>query len=418
MRNTRGLAVLWVMLMTAAACRDAVAPVDEPETITIAATVSETGIRTQSAGEMGRGYRLGVEMLNEMGGLDGRQVRLVTRDDASDPATAARLYEEFIAADSIDVLLGPFSTPITEAVLAVTEAASRPLIAAMASAPGVWSDRGRRWSVQMLDPGPARFRGAVELAARHGARTVALIYEDSGFPVSLAEGIRAAAGANGLAIVLDRSYPVGGADHSGLTAAARDAGGDLFIGGGYYDDAVEFTRAMASADYTPLMASLSLGPADPRFVEDVGDLARCMTAPTTWTPAVRTTGFIADSETFVRRYQQAHGSLPGYHAAGGFGAVELLAETVEATLTASGDVDDASVRDYLFSVSTETVMGPYAVHSLGTNQAGGQRALTPLQLQWQVDGSGGLVQRIIHPEAAAEAEPCFPRREMSSAPNP
>jgi len=410
MPNTRDLAVLWVMLMSAAGCRDAVAPSDEPGPITIAATVSETGIRTRSAGEMGRGYRLAVEMLNEMGGVGGRQIRLVTLDDASDPATAARLYEQFVAADSIDALLGPFGSPITEAVVAVTEAAGWPLIAPMASAPGIWNERGRRWSVQMLDPGPMRFRGMVELAARNGARTVALVYEESTFPVSLAEGIRAAAGVHGLAIVLDQSYPVGGADHAGLTAAARDAGGDLFIGGGYYDDAVGFTEAMAETGYNPLMASLSLGPADPRFVEDVGDLARCMTAPASWTPTVRSSGFIADSETFVRRYQQAHGSLPGYHAAGGFGAVELLAEAVEATRTESAEIDRASLRDYLFSVSTETVLGPYGVHPLRADQAGGQRALMALQLQWQDAGSGGLVQRIIHPEAAAEAEPCFLRQ--------
>lgn len=410
MPNTRNLAVLCVMLMSAAGCRDAVAPSDEPEPITIAATVSETGIRTRSAGEMGRGYRLAVEMLNEMGGVGGRQIRLVTLDDASDPATAARLYEELMAADSIDALLGPFSSPITEAVLAVTEAGGWPLVAPMASALSIWSGRGRRWSVQMLDPGPMRFRGMVELAARSGARTVALIYEGSTFPVSLAEGIRAAAGVHGLVIVLDQSYPVGGADHAGLTAAARDAGGDLFIGGGYYDDAVGFTEAMAATGYTPLMASLSLGPADPRFVDDVGDLARCMTAPASWTPTVRSSGFIADSETLVRRYQQAHGSLPGYHAAGGFGAVELLAEAVQATRTESGEIDHASLRDYLFSVSTETVLGSYGVHPLGTDQAGGQRALAALQIQWQDDGSGGLVQRIIHPEAAAEAEPCFLRQ--------
>ena len=198
-------------------------------------------------------------MLNERGGIAGRPVRLVIRDDGSDPQTAAGLYGEFVAADSIDALLGPFSTPITEAVLGVTEAAGRPLIAPMASAPELWSGRGRRWSVQLLDQGPSRFKGAVEVAARHGARSVALIYENSAFPVS-ALGIREAATANGLTIVLDRSYPVGGADHAALVAAARDASGDLFIGGGYYDDAVEFTQAMAAANYTPLMASISRVP--------------------------------------------------------------------------------------------------------------------------------------------------------------
>lgn len=40
MRNTRDLAVLSVMLMVAAGCRDAVAPPDESQLITVAATVS------------------------------------------------------------------------------------------------------------------------------------------------------------------------------------------------------------------------------------------------------------------------------------------------------------------------------------------------------------------------------------------
>lgn len=267
MRSPALRATAWTVLVAGTGCRDTLALPDEPELITIAATVSETGIRTQSAGEMGRGYRLAVELVNETGGIGGREVRLVTRDDGSDAATAARLYEEFIAADSIDALLGPFSTPLTEAVLAVTEAAGWPLIAALASAPEVWSDRGRRWSVQMIDQGPGRLRGAVELAARHGARTVALVYEDSPFPASLARGVRDAAQAHGLTTVLDRSYPVGGADHAGLVAAAHASGSDLFIGEGYYEDAVAFTRTLA-AEYAPLMVSLSLGPADPQFRQE------------------------------------------------------------------------------------------------------------------------------------------------------
>lgn len=44
----------------------------------------------------------------------------------------------------------------------------------------------------MLNPGPTYLRGSVELAAQNGARSAALVYEDSQFPASVAEGIRAA----------------------------------------------------------------------------------------------------------------------------------------------------------------------------------------------------------------------------------
>ena len=89
-----------------------------------------------------------------------------------------------------------------------------------------------------------------------------------------------------------------------------------------------------------------------------------------------------------------------------FGAVELLSEAIRASLTATGTIDNATVRDHLFSTSTETVLGPFGVVPLSEADAGSQRLLVRLQLQWQDDGQGGLVQRVIYPDAAAEADPC------------
>ena len=66
--------------------------------------------------------------------------------------------------------------------------------------------------------------GAVVVGARMGAETVALAYEDSRFPVSVAEGVREAATEHGLVIVVDESFPIGRADPTGLVARAREVG--------------------------------------------------------------------------------------------------------------------------------------------------------------------------------------------------
>lgn len=377
------------------------------EPIYIAATISETGLRSTPATEMENGYRLATEALNHRGGIQGREVELVTANDESDPDAAVRHYHAFV--ERVDLLLGPYSTPVTAPVLDVTEAAGMPLVAPLAATPAIWAGKGRQWSVQMLPPAPVYLHGSVEIAARAGARTVALVYEDTPFPASLAGGVREAAAAHGLEIVLDRSYPAGGADHAALAAAARDAGGDLFIGGGYYDDAIGLTRGVAEAGYEPLLISLSSGVADPRFPAEVGDLARCVAGNTPWNSTIGTSGFIAESERFVERYEILYDRRPGFHAAAGFGAVELLAEAIDATISPAGEFDPAQVRDYLFTASTETVLGPYGVYPLGDEQAGAQRTLKGLQVQWQDDGEGGLVQRIVHPGAVAQAEPCFSR---------
>ena len=408
MRTCRSILLLCFPVFALGACREALVP-DDPDPIVLAATYSQTGRFAALGHEVADGYRLGVEMLNEVGGVAGREVRLVLRDDASDVQTSADIYAEYIAADTIDALLGPYSSPITEAVVGLVETAGVPLVAPMAAAPGIWEGRGRQWSVQMLNAAPTYLQGSVELAAQHGARTAALVYEDSPFPVSVAEGVREAVRVHEMDLVLDLPYTVNGVDHEALAAAARDAGADLFIGGGYYLDAVEFTRSMPAVDYTPLLVSLNLGPAETGFAEELGDLARCVAGNAAWIPTIRTSGFISDSETFVSRYETAHGTLPSYYVAGGFGAVELMAEAMAATTAEGEDIDPTAVRDFLFSTATQTVLGPFDAYSLGDGQAGAQKALKGLQVQWQDDGAGGLTQRIVHPEGVADAEPCFGR---------
>ena len=373
----------------------------------MAATISETGQRSTSATEMERGYRMAVEELNDRGGIQGREVELVTFNDQSDPDVAVRHYRAFVR--RFEVLLGPYSSPVTAPVLDVTEAAGVPLVAPLAGTPTIWAGKGRQWSVQMLPPAPVYLQGSVEIAAAGGARTVALVYEDTQYPASLASGVREAAAAHGLEIVLDQSYPVGEADYAALATAARDAGGDLFIGGGYFEDAIGLTGAVSEVGYEPLLVSMSLGPADPRFATELGDDARCVTGNAPWINTIGTSGFIAESERFVEQYESRYRRPPGFHAAAGFGAVELMAQAIDATISPAGNIDRAAVRDHLFTASTETVLGPFGVYPLGDEQAGAQRALRGLQVQWQDDGQGGLVQRIVHPEAVAQAEPCFSR---------
>ena len=55
------------------------------------------------------------------------------------------------------------------------------------------------------------------------------------------------------------------------------------------------------------------------------------------------------------------------------------------------------------------MLGPFRVYPLGDSRAGAQRALKGVQIQWQDDEEGGLALRIVHPEALAEAFPCFLR---------
>lgn len=399
-------ALLLGALVLSAACLKTDPPV-VVEPIVLGATFSETGRFAELATEMANGYTLAVRMLNDAGGIQGRRVLLVLGNDGSEAGTAAQGYRDFVASGDFHALLGPYSSPLTEAAIGVTDPAGAVLVAPMAADPGIWAGRSRRWSVQMLNPAPTYLQGSVELAAANGATAAALVYEDTQFPASVAEGVREAARTHGVDIVLDRSYLPGEADHDALATAAKDAGAELLIGGGYAADAAAFVRAVDRADYAPMLLSLNLGPAQTGFAVELGPLARCVAGNAAWLPTVRTSGLIVTTETFVRRYELVYGSTPSYYAAGGFGAVGLLAKAIDTALANGQGTDPAAIRDHLFSTATETVLGPYEVYPLGHERAGAQRALKGLQVQWQDDGEGGLERRIVHPEAVADAEACF-----------
>ena len=399
-------ATVLVLTAAVASCLDTTAT-PRDRSITIAGTRAETGPLSTEGRNMERGFRLAVEMLNEAGGIGGRSVQLLLRDDRSDPEVAARIYRELAANDSVDLLIGPYASSVTGAVVPVAEAAGRPLITPLAASHTIWDGQNRRWSVQMMNNARDNLSGAVVIGAREGAETVALVYEDSRFPVSAAEGVRDAVAEGGLRLVLDEKYPIGGADHAALAARARTLRADLFMGGGYTDDAVAFTKATADVGYVPLLSSWSIGPGEPDFPDRVGiDLARCVIGNAPWVASLDTSGRLASSAVFVRRYQEAYGVTPGYTAAAGFGAVELLAEAAAATLSGTGEIQEAELRDHLFSKSTETVLGPFGVVPLGEPDAGSQRLLVRLQLQWQDDGRGGLVQRVVYPDGVADGEAC------------
>lgn len=384
------------------------APLPQPKPIVLGAAVAETGRLSTPGAEISRGYRLAVEMLNEKGGIGGREVQLVIHDDGSDADASVRLYQEMIASDTITAFLGPYSSGITESVIGVTEVAGIPLVAPAAATPAIWENRGRQWSVQTSVPGPDYLEGSVELAAQSGARTVALVWEDTAFPTAVAQGIRDAAGARGLDLVMEQAYAAGSADHEALAAMARDAGADLFIGGGYSEDAIAFARAVATVEYRPLLTSLLLA-SGASFINEVGAAGRCVIGNAAWDPSMLTEGYIATNETFIRRYEAAYNKTPDYQAASGFGAVELLAEGINRAATPTGGIDRASIRDFLFATSKQTVLGTYGVHPLGDAQAGAQRDLKGIQIQWQDDGAGGLVSRIVHPPEVSQASLCFTR---------
>ena len=149
-RTSSARKVVAVALLAALAW--AVAPVAQAQPpILIGASASKTGTYAAQAQDQLRGYQLCVKHTNEKGGVLERKLELVVEDNHSNSATAIRFYERLITQEKVDLVLGPYSSAITEPVANVTEKYRMPMVAPAASATSIFK-KGRKFIFMVQSP--------------------------------------------------------------------------------------------------------------------------------------------------------------------------------------------------------------------------------------------------------------------------
>ena len=211
--------------------------------IRIGATLSQTGLYAAPGQNQLRGYQLCVKHLNDKGGVVGRKLELVLYEDGSDPATAVRLYERLITQDKVDLVLAPYSGPITDAVADVTEKHKMPMVAPSAGVTSIYR-KGRKFIFMVNPPAGTQLEGLVDLAAKKGLKTVALINGDEIFGRAATQGAIELAKKKGLHVVFADTYPEGTTDFSAILTKVRAANPDVLGGATQFEDAVAITRQM------------------------------------------------------------------------------------------------------------------------------------------------------------------------------
>src|SRR5881296_1799916 len=112
--------------------------------IRIGASLSLTGTYAKLGKNQHEGYKLCERDLNAKGGLLGRKVEFVVYDDQSAPPTAVRLYEKLITEDKVDGVMGPYSSPVTEAAANVTEKYKKVMVSPLAATTSIFR-KGRKY---------------------------------------------------------------------------------------------------------------------------------------------------------------------------------------------------------------------------------------------------------------------------------
>jgi len=368
-------------------------PADAQGPIRIGASLSLTGTYAKLGKNQHEGYQLCIKDLNAKGGLLGRKAELVMYDDQSLPATAVRLYEKLITEDKVDAVMGPYSSAISEAVANVTEKYKKVMVAPLAATTSIFK-KGRKYIFMVITPAENYLDGLIDMAAKRGLKTVAIIHEDTLFPKASAAGTVEAAKKKGMQVVLQEAYPKGNTDFSALLVKIKAANPDVIAAGTYFDDAVAITRQMKELNVNPKMFGLTVGGDLPEFYDLLKQNAEYVYGSTQWDESLPYPG----QKEFLAAYKaKFKGQEPSYHTAAGYAGCLIYAEAVKK----AGSLDADKVRDQLLKMEIKTAFGDYKVEPDGF-----QIAHKMVMLQWQ-DGR----RIVVWPDDLANGKIRYPTPE-------
>jgi branched-chain amino acid transport system substrate-binding protein len=368
-------------------------PVDAQTPIKIGASMSVTGTYAKPGTYQKQGYDVCIDELNARGGVLGRKVELVIYDDQSNPATAVRLYEKLITEDKVDAVMGPYSSAVSEAVANVTEKYKKVMVAPLAATTSIFK-KGRKYIFMVITPAENYLDGLIDMAAKRGLKTVAIIHEDTLFPKASAAGTAEAAKKKGMQVVLQEAYPKGNTDFSALLVKIKAVNPDVIAAGTYFDDAVAITRQMKELNVNPKMFGLTVGGDLPEFYDLLKQNAEYIYGSTQWDESLPYPG----QKEFLAAYKaKFKGQEPSYHTAAGYAGCLIYAEAVKK----AGTLDADKVRDQLLKMEIKTAFGDYKVEPDGF-----QIAHKMVMLQWQ-DGK----RIVVWPDDLANGKMRYPTPE-------
>jgi branched-chain amino acid transport system substrate-binding protein len=182
-------------------------------------------------GVVGPGANAYFKYVNAHGGVNGRKIRYLYRDDGYDPSKTIDRTRELVQQDKVFAIFNSVGTEHNLAIRGYLNAAKVPQLFVGTGA----SEIGRRpkaypWTIGYLPSfeGEGAIYGRYVVAHKPRAR-IAVLYEDSDYGKDLLNGLRRGLGRHASQIVAKASYEVTDTDVNSQIAKLRSSKADTFM---------------------------------------------------------------------------------------------------------------------------------------------------------------------------------------------
>jgi len=328
------------------------------------------------------GIKMAADEINARGGVMGRRIELIVKDEQGEPSQAAEAVEGLVEKDKVHALLGEVASTNSLAAAPHAQRARVPMITPSATNPRVTQAGDYIFRACFVDPyqGEAMAKFA---ATSLKARRAAIFFDaNSDFSKGLVETFRPKFAKLGGRVVVERTYTQTDQDFGKELAAIRAAKPDVIYIPGYYGQAGVIARQ-----------ARQMGMKQPLLGGDGWD------APELWrlggealNNSYITNHFSADDpsqavQTFAAGYEGRYDSAPDAMAALGYDAMMLLADA----LGRAGGTDGPKLRDAIAQTRNfPGVTGPITLNAE-------RDAVKPAVVVRLLDGKF-LYRETIHPD--------------------
>ncbi len=272
-----------------------------------------------------RGMELAVDEVNAAGGINGRKITLITRDDNANPGDAVRAAEELLSRERVDVLAGSFLSHIG---LALGDFARQKKVFFLASEPltdkMVW-ENGNRYTFRLRASTYMQVAMLVPEAVKLKKKRWAIVYPNYEYGQSAALTFKQLmkSAQPDVEFVAEQATPLGRVDAGSVTQALADARPDAIFNVLFGADLAKFVREGNTRRLFEGREVVSLLTGEPEYLDPLKE-----ETPNGWV----VTGYpwygiqTTEHKAFLQAYQAKYRDYPRLGSVVGYSTIKSLAE--------------------------------------------------------------------------------------------
>jgi branched-chain amino acid transport system substrate-binding protein len=300
-----------------------------------------------------KGWELALEEINAGGGLLGRKVEVVSRDDNGNPGDAVRVAEELVSRERVDMIFGTFLSHIG---LAVTDFAKQRKVFFLAAEPltdKITWQNGNRYTFRLRPTTYMQTAMLVPDAAKLKKKRWAIVYPNYEYGQSAAATFKELlkAAQPDVEFVAEQAPALGRVDAGAVVQALADAKPDAIFNVLFGADLAKFVREGTTRGLFKDRAVVSLLSGEPEYLDPLRD-----EAPEGWI----VTGYpwygidTPHHKRFLEAYQKRWNDYPRLGSIVGYSSMMSLA----AGIRKAGSTDTEKLIAAFEGLAVDTPFGP------------------------------------------------------------